>query len=118
VPSRVRISEPLSPAREAGGARGQHSAKTLYVADMNMHAIGTDVTVGRTFWKVLTPYLGLGADTVLVRETSPAVSLRSEAILVPHGTAGAELRYWHVAVGAEAQVAALTTFQARVSAVF
>ncbi len=97
--------------------RGAYT-KTLYVADMNMHDVGGDVTVARTFWKVFTPYLGLGADTVLVRETSPAVSLKDEIILVPHGTAGLELRYWHVALGAEAQVAALTSFQARVSAVF
>jgi hypothetical protein len=34
--------------------RGAYT-KTLYVADMDMHAISADVTVGRTFWKVLTP---------------------------------------------------------------
>ncbi len=97
--------------------RGAYT-KTLYVADMNMHAVGADVTVGRTFWRSLTPYLGLGVDTVIVQETSPAVSLKSEVIPVPHGTAGVEVRYWHVAIGAEAQLAALNTFQARVSAVF
>jgi hypothetical protein len=97
--------------------RGAYT-KTLYVADMNMHAITADVSAGRTFWKVLTPYLALGADTVLVRETSDAVDLDSEALFVPHATVGFEVRWWHLAVGAEAQVSALTSYQARVSAVF
>jgi hypothetical protein len=97
--------------------RGAYT-KTLYVADMDMHALGADVTVGHTFWKVLTPYLGLGSDAVLARETSKAVDLKTETLFVPHLTAGFEARYWHVAVGAEAQVAALTSYQARVSAVF
>lgn len=97
--------------------RGAYT-KTLYVADMDMHALGADVTVGRTFWKVLTPYLGLGGDAVLVRETSDAVDLKTETVLVPHATAGFEVRYWHVAIGAEAQLSALTSFQVQVSAVF
>lgn len=97
--------------------RGAYT-KTLYVADMDMHALGADVSVGRTFWNVLTPYLGLGAEAVLVRETSDAVALKTERIVVPHATAGFEVRYWHVAVGAEAQISALTSYQAQVSAVF
>lgn len=32
--------------------------KTLFVKDMAMHASTADVTVGRTFWNVLTPYFG------------------------------------------------------------
>jgi len=92
--------------------------KTLYVADMNMHALTADVSVGHTFWSVLTPYLGVGADAVLVRETSSAVDLHDEAILVPHLTGGLEVRYWHIALGAEVQVAALTSFQVQVSGVF
>jgi hypothetical protein len=97
--------------------RGAYT-KTLYVADMDMHAFTADVSLGRTFWKVLTPYLGLGADAVIARETSDAVDLKSEAILVPHATVGFEVSYWHVAIGAEAQVSALTSYQAQVSAVF
>jgi hypothetical protein len=97
--------------------RGAYT-KTLYVADMDMHAAGADVSIGRTFWRILTPYLGLGADAVLARETSPAVDLRNEAILVPHATAGFEVRFWHVALGAEAQLSALTSYQAQLSAVF
>jgi opacity protein-like surface antigen len=92
--------------------------KTLYVADMNMHAVTADVSVGRTLWNVLTPYVGLGGDTVLVRETSPAVDLEDEAIFVPRLTAGVEARWWHLGVGAEAHVAALTSYQLQVSAVF
>jgi hypothetical protein len=97
--------------------RGAYT-KTLYVADMDMHAVTGDVSVGRTFWKVLTPYLGVGGDAVLARETSDAVDLNTEAVIVPHATAGFEVRYWHVAIGAEAQLSALTSYQARVSAVF
>ena len=97
--------------------RGAYT-KTLYVADMDMHAVTADVSVGRTFWHVLTPYLALGGDAVLARETSDAVALKTEALLVPHATAGLEARFWHVAVGAEVQASALVTFQAQVSAVF
>lgn len=97
--------------------RGAYT-KTLYVADMDMHALTADVSVGRTFWGRLTPYLGVGADAVVAVETSPAVSLKTETVLVPHATAGVELRVWRVAVGAEAQVAALTSWQAQISALF
>jgi hypothetical protein len=97
--------------------RGAYT-KTLYVADMDMHALGADVSIGRTFWGILTPYVGLGGDAVLARETSAAVDLRNELQVVPHLTAGFEVRYWHVAIGAEAQVSALTSLQAQVSAVF
>ncbi len=92
--------------------------KTLYVADMDMHAVTADVSVGRTFWNVLTPYVALGADGVLARETTSAVDLKTERLVVPHAAAGMEVRWWHLAVGAEAQVSALTTYQAQVSAVF
>jgi hypothetical protein len=97
--------------------RGAYT-KTLYVADMNMHALGADVSLGRTFWNVLTPYVALGADAVLVRETSPAVDLRDERLFVPHVTGGLEVRYWHVALGTEAQIGAIATYQVQVSAVF
>jgi len=97
--------------------RGAYT-KTLYVADMDMHALTADVSVGRTFWKVFTPYLALGGDAVLARETSPAVNLRTEALVVPHATAGFEVRTWHVALGAELQLSALHAFQAQLSAVF
>jgi hypothetical protein len=92
--------------------------KTLYVKDMDMHALTADVAVGRTFWKVITPYAALGVDGVLARETSSAVALHDEAPFVPHLTAGLEARYWHVAVGGEVQVGALTSYQVRVSALF
>src|SRR5262245_36473510 len=38
--------------------RGAYT-KTLYVEDMDMHALTADVSAGRTFWNVLTPYLGV-----------------------------------------------------------
>lgn len=97
--------------------RGAYT-KTLYVADMDMHALSVDVSVGRTFWNVFTPYLGLGGDAVLARETTDAVDLEREALVVPRLTGGVEVRYWRVAVGAEAQLSALASYQAQVSFVF
>ena len=97
--------------------RGAYT-KTLYVSDMDMHALTADVSVGRTFWNALTPYAALGVDAVLARETSSAVELHDEAPFVPHLTAGLEARWWHVAVGGEVQVSALTSYQMRVSALF
>lgn len=98
-------------------ARGAYT-KTLYVDDMDMHALGADVTVGRTFWRIVTPYLGLGADAVLARETADVVELDDELQLAPHLTGGVEVRYWHVALGAEAQLATIPSVQAQLSAVF
>jgi hypothetical protein len=97
--------------------RGAYT-KTLYVADMDMHALTLDVAVGRTFWKVLTPYLGLGADAVYARETSAAVSLKTETLLVPHLTGGLEVRFWHFAVGVEAQVATVDSYQVQLAFLF
>jgi hypothetical protein len=95
--------------------RGAYT-KTLFVSDMDMHAITTDVAAGRTFWNVFTPYLGLGNDLVLVRETTDAVHLHGEAQFVPHALGGFEVRYWHVALGAEAHLATLPSFQVQLSA--
>lgn len=97
--------------------RGAYT-KTLFVEDMNMHAVSADVTAGRTFWKVLTPYLGVGNDLVIAGETTDAVDLDTEVQLVPHLVGGLEVQVWHVALGAEAHVSQLTSFQAQVSAVF
>jgi hypothetical protein len=97
--------------------RGAYT-KTLYVTDMDMHALTLDVAVGRTFWRVLTPYLGVGADAVLARETSAAVNLKTEAPFVPHLAAGLEVRLWRVSLGFEAQVAAITNYEAQLSFVF
>ena len=97
--------------------RGAYT-KTLYVSDMDMHAVSADATAGRTFWKVLTPYVGLGGDLVLARETSDAVDLESETHVVPHALAGVELRLWHLALGAEASQAELGSFQVQLAAVF
>ncbi|MBW2459896.1 MAG: hypothetical protein JRI68_35730, partial [Deltaproteobacteria bacterium] len=88
--------------------RGAYT-KTLFVGDMDMHAVTGDVTLGRTFWSTLTPYAGLGADAVLGRETADTVELETETILAPHAVIGAEVAFWHVALGAETQLAAMTT---------
>jgi hypothetical protein len=97
--------------------RGAYT-KTIRVADMDMHAVSADVSIGRTFWNVLTPYVGLGSDAVLARETSDAVALETESLVVPRLTTGFDVRWWRLAVGAEAHVSALTSYQAHVSAVF
>jgi opacity protein-like surface antigen len=92
--------------------------KTLYVADMNMHAVTAEVSAGHTFWKVLTPYLGVGADGVFVKETSAAVDLHNENLLVPHVLAGVEARWWHLSAGAEVQVGAIPSVQVQLAALF
>ena len=96
--------------------RGAYT-KTLYVEDMDMHVLTADVTAGRT-WRVLTPYLGAGTDLVYAREKSDAVNLNDETQLVPRAFGGIELRYWHLGVGAEAEVGALNRLEFQVSALF
>ena len=97
--------------------RGAYT-KTLFVSDMDMHALTADVAAGRTFWSLLTPYIGVGSDLLLARETSHVVKLHGEAQFAPHAIAGVEVRYWHVALGAEAHWATVSTLQAQASAVF
>jgi opacity protein-like surface antigen len=97
--------------------RGAYT-KTLFVEDMDMHSLGAGASVGRTFWSAFTPYVGLGSDVVLARETSDAVELDTEVQAAPHALAGFEVRFWHVALGVEGQFAALPSYQAQLSAVF
>ena len=97
--------------------RGAYT-KTLYVSDMDMHAVTADLSVGRTLWRGLRPYAGLGADAVLARETSNRVNLRNENMVVPHAFAGFD---WTVlrrlSLGAELTQGALPSAQVQVAAV-
>lgn len=97
--------------------RGAYT-KTLFVGDMDMHALTAGVSVGRTLWGALTPYVGVGSELVLARETASSVDLDTEVAAVPHGFAGVELAFWRVTLGLEGQVSALPTLQARLAAVF
>jgi hypothetical protein len=97
--------------------RGAYT-KTLYVDDMDMHALTADVAAGRTFWSLLTPYVGVGGDLVMARETSAAVDLNTEYQPVSHAFAGLEFRLGHVAFGGEVSQAALASYQLHLTALF
>lgn len=98
--------------------RGAYT-KTLFVDDMDMHALSGDVSVGRTFRYHITPYVGLGADAVLARETSPAVELDTEYAMVGHAFVGLEvLAFRRLTIGAEAQYATVPSAQAQVAWLF
>ncbi len=97
--------------------RGAYT-KTLFVEDMDMHAFTTDVAVARTLWGALTPYVGVGSDLVLVRETSDAVELANEELTVSHAMGGVEYRLWHVAIGVEGYLSEINTFQFQIGAAF
>ena len=73
---------------------------------------------GRTLWNVLTPYVYGGADVVVAQETSERVDLKTETEVVPHVMTGAELRWWHVSIGAEVHVSDLTSYQVQIGALF
>lgn len=92
--------------------------KTLYVSDMDMHAVTTDVSVGRTIWRGFRPYAGIGSDAILARETSARVNLRNESVVAPHAFAGFD---WTVlrrlSLGAEFTQGALPSAQVQVAAV-
>ena len=95
--------------------RGAYT-KTLFVDDMDMHALSGDVSVGRTFRYNITPYVGVGADAVLAPETSPMVELDTEYGLVGHAFVGLEvLAFRRLTVGAEAQYATVPSAQAQVA---
>jgi opacity protein-like surface antigen len=97
--------------------RGAYT-KTLYVSDMDMHALTADVLVGRRFWGVFRPYLGVGADGVYARETSSAVNLRTETSVTPHVFGGLDVTLWRrVSLGAEFTRGAVPSTQVQVGAV-
>lgn len=97
--------------------RGAYT-KTLFVSDMDMHALSAGASVGHTFWNRVTPYLGAGADLVIARETSPAVDLSTEVVLAPNAIGGVEVTFWHMAVGVEAQLASVSSAQIQTTFVF
>jgi hypothetical protein len=97
--------------------RGAYT-KTLFVDDMDMHALSTDLSVGRTFRYRITPYVGVGTDAVLARETSPLVDLDTEYALVGHAFGGVEVALWQLLVGAEAQYSTIPSAQMQIAWVF
>ena len=97
--------------------RGAYT-KTLYVADMDMHTATYDVSGGRTFWNRVTAYVGWGNDAVLARETSDAVQLKTELVPVSRAFGGVQARLWHVALGVEREVGALTRTQVQLAMVW
>lgn len=81
--------------------RGAYT-RTLYVRDMDMHALTADLSLSRRLGRVVHPYAGVGADVVLTRETSDVVALRRENKVVPHVFGGFDAVVWgRLSVGAE-----------------
>jgi hypothetical protein len=95
--------------------RGAYT-KTLYVSDMDMHALTADVSVERRVGGIFRPYLGLGADAVFARETSSTVNLRDETSVVPHLLSGVDMNLGRVTLGAEFTWGARSSMQVQVGA--
>ena len=94
--------------------RGAYT-KTLYVHDMDMHALTADVTVDRLLWRVVRPYAGLGADGVFVRERSHVVALDDETIIAPHVLGGVDVILWRrLSLAAEFTLGARPSAQVQV----
>jgi hypothetical protein len=86
--------------------RGAYT-KTLYVRDMDMHALTADVSVERRLRYGIRPYVGVGADGIHARETSHNVNLRSETIIAPHLLGGVDVTVWRrLSLGAEFELGA------------
>lgn len=95
--------------------RGAYT-KTLYVDDMDMHALTADVSLERRLGRI-RPYVGLGADAVLARETSDVVDLRTEKTVVPHLLSGVEVKLGRASLGAEFTWGARSSMAVQVGAV-
>lgn len=92
--------------------------KTLYVDDMDMHALTADVSMDRMLWQKVRPYVGLGADAVYARETSDVVDLRTERNVIPHAFAGVDVTIWQrMKLGAEFTVGARPSAHVQVGGV-
>lgn len=94
--------------------RGAYT-KTLFVSDMDMHALSMDVSAGRLLWERVTPYVGGGADWIVARETSSAVDLETEWVDEWHAMAGFQVMFWHMALGVEGQLGTVNSAQAQVA---
>lgn len=97
--------------------RGAYT-KTLFVGDMDMHALSADVSAGHTFRYHITPYLGVGTDAVLARETSPMVELDTEYNTVGRAFAGVELALRGLRIGAEGHYSEIPSAEVQVAYVF
>ena len=95
--------------------RGAYT-KTLFVSDMDMHALTGGVSAGRVLWSRVTPYLGVGVDWIVARETASSVDLDPEWVSVGHALAGLQVAFWHVALGAEAQMGTINSAQVQLAA--
>ena len=96
--------------------RGAYT-KTLHVSDMDMHALTVDVSAGRRLGSIVRPYVGVGADAVLARESSDAVNLRRETVVAPHLLGGVEVGLGRMVLGAELTLGARPSVQVQVGAV-
>lgn len=97
--------------------RGAYT-QTLFIDDLEMHALSAGASVGRTFGGLVTPYAGVGADAVYASETSAAVDLDSEVAVEPHALVGVEVAYWHLAAGVQAQWAVVPSYQVHLAVTF
>lgn len=113
VDGKYRVVRPTARRPVSVAVRGAYT-KTLRVSDMDMHAVTADVSIDRTFRGGLRPYVGVGGDVILARETSAAVSLHREVIVAPHALAGVDYTIGRVNIGAEAAAAARPTMHFRV----
>ena len=112
---RLMTESEMSPLSVA--IRGAYT-KTLFVKDMDMHAATTDISIGRRFWRVLTPFVGVGADGVYARETSTAVDLRNELSVTPHAFGGFSATvFGRLNLQAEYTLGALPSAQVQIGAV-
>jgi hypothetical protein len=66
---------------------------------------------------MVRPYVGVGADAVLARETSDAVDLRRETVVAPHLLGGVEVGLGRMVLGAELTLGARPSVQVQVGAV-
>ena len=119
----VGVDTKYSVLRESSGAaigvavRGAYT-KTLYVKDMDMHSFTADVAAERTLWGIVRPYVGVGTDGVLARETTSAVNLQSENQFVPHAFGGVDVTLWNrLSIGAEYTRGPVPSTQIQVAAV-
>lgn len=106
------VGKPVSLA-----VRGAYT-RTLYVSDMSMHAFTADISADRRVWHDVRTYAGVGAEAVIARETSAAVNLRDETVLVPHLFAGVDaLIRSRLSVGAEFALGALPSLHLQVGGI-
>jgi len=82
--------------------------------DMDFGSYGLDVVASKDISR-FSPYVGVGTYLARGHETTAKVALEDESVAGVQGTVGLDVRLWALRLGAEAQLAKVTSYSFKVA---